>query len=124
MVVAKEERRTRRVDKGKSGQAQITAVSGGFGGGILSQIKSKRRLFWGNGATFVTQLTSNNSGAADCRLDGAWGSLPGKISSPHFFVVSPILNPCKKLVALAEKSGRIGLWREFVEVQSEHSTSI
>ena len=29
--------RTRRVDKGKSGQAQKTAVSGGFGGGILSQ---------------------------------------------------------------------------------------
>ena len=33
----KEETRTRRVDKGKSGQAQKTAVSGGFGGGILSQ---------------------------------------------------------------------------------------
>ena len=37
-VVAKEETRTRRVDKGKSGQALKTAVSGGFGGGILSQI--------------------------------------------------------------------------------------
>ena len=37
-VVAKEENRTRRVDKGKSGQALKTAVSGGFGGGILSQI--------------------------------------------------------------------------------------
>ena len=37
-VVAKEETRTRRVDKGKSGQALTTAVSGGFGGGILSQI--------------------------------------------------------------------------------------
>jgi hypothetical protein len=36
-VVAKEEDRTRRVDKGKSGQALKTAVSGGFGGGILSQ---------------------------------------------------------------------------------------
>ena len=36
-VIAKEENRTRRVDKGKSGQAQKTAVSGGFGGGILSQ---------------------------------------------------------------------------------------
>jgi hypothetical protein len=35
-VVVKEEIRTRRVDKGKSGQAQKTAVSGGFGGGILS----------------------------------------------------------------------------------------
>lgn len=34
----KEENRTRRVDKGKSGQALKTAVSGGFGGGILSQI--------------------------------------------------------------------------------------
>lgn len=37
-VVAKMDNRTRRVDKGKSGQAQKTAVSGGFGGGILSQI--------------------------------------------------------------------------------------
>ena len=37
-VIAKEENRTRRVDKGKSGQALKTAVSGGFGGGILSQI--------------------------------------------------------------------------------------
>jgi hypothetical protein len=37
-VVAKEENRTRRVDKGKSGQALKTAVSGGFGGGILSQV--------------------------------------------------------------------------------------
>ena len=35
--VAKEKNRTRRVDKGKSGQALKTAVSGGFGGGILSQ---------------------------------------------------------------------------------------
>jgi len=35
-VVAKSKIRTRRVDKGKSGQAQKTAVSGGFGGGILS----------------------------------------------------------------------------------------
>jgi hypothetical protein len=34
----KEENRTRRVDKGKSGQALKIAVSGGFGGGILSQI--------------------------------------------------------------------------------------
>ena len=47
-VVAKEESRTRRVDKGKSGQAQKTAVSGGFGGGILSQlIKSRHQLFLG-----------------------------------------------------------------------------
>jgi hypothetical protein len=37
-VVAKEMNRTRRVDKGKSGQALKTAVSGGFGGGILSQL--------------------------------------------------------------------------------------
>jgi hypothetical protein len=36
-VVAKEEARTRRVEKGKSGQALEIAVSGGFGGGILSQ---------------------------------------------------------------------------------------
>jgi hypothetical protein len=37
-----------RVDKGKSGQAQITAVSGGFGGGILSQdVKNRCRLFLG-----------------------------------------------------------------------------
>ena len=42
MIVAKETNRTRRVDKGKSGQALTTAVSGGFGGGILSLIKSKR----------------------------------------------------------------------------------
>jgi len=41
-VVAKEESRTRRVDKGKSGQALKIAVSGGFGGGILSQDISKR----------------------------------------------------------------------------------
>ena len=38
----KEKARTRRVDKGKSGQALKTAVSGGFGGGILSRIISKR----------------------------------------------------------------------------------
>jgi len=37
MLVANMEDRTRRVDEGKSGQALITAVSGGFGGGILSQ---------------------------------------------------------------------------------------
>ena len=37
-VIAKDRLRTRRVDKGKSGQALKTAVSGGFGGGILSQI--------------------------------------------------------------------------------------
>ena len=37
-VIAKEKNRTRRVDKGKSGQALKTAVSGGFGGGILSQL--------------------------------------------------------------------------------------
>jgi len=36
-TVANIENRTRRVDEGKSGQAQKTAVSGGFGGGILSQ---------------------------------------------------------------------------------------
>ena len=47
MVIAKEEPRTRRVDKGKSGQAQKTAVSGGFGGGILSRIKSKRLTLLG-----------------------------------------------------------------------------
>ena len=34
----KKKPRTRRVDKGKSGQALKTAVSGGFGGGILSQL--------------------------------------------------------------------------------------
>jgi hypothetical protein len=39
--------RTRRVDKGKSGQAQTTAVSGGFGGGILSRIISKRLTLLG-----------------------------------------------------------------------------
>ena len=39
--------RTRRVDKGKSGQAQKTAVSGGFGGGILSEIKSRRLTLLG-----------------------------------------------------------------------------
>jgi len=41
IVVAKETNRTRRVDKGKSGQAQKIAVSGGFGGGILSQISKQ-----------------------------------------------------------------------------------
>ena len=46
-LIAKEEARTRRVDKGKSGQALITAVSGGFGGGILSQIISKRLTLLG-----------------------------------------------------------------------------
>jgi hypothetical protein len=50
MLIAKEKPRTRRVDKGKSGQAQKTAVSGGFGGGILSQlIKQALYSFWGNG---------------------------------------------------------------------------
>jgi hypothetical protein len=67
MVVAKEEHRTRRVDKGKSGQAQKTAVSGGFGGGILSRlIKNKCfTLFGGTELTLGRQLKSNNSGAAD-----------------------------------------------------------
>jgi hypothetical protein len=37
MAVANRRDRTRRVDEGKSGLALITAVSGGFGGGILSQ---------------------------------------------------------------------------------------
>jgi len=46
----KREIRTRRVDKGKSGQAQITAVSGGFGGGILSQdLKQIADSFGGTG---------------------------------------------------------------------------
>jgi len=39
----------------------------------------------------VTQSMSNNSGAADRRPEGAWGSLPGKVSSPYFF--GPILWP-------------------------------
>jgi hypothetical protein len=48
IVVANQKRRTRRVDKGKSGQAQKTAVSGGFGGGILSQlIKASALLYLG-----------------------------------------------------------------------------
>ena len=47
-VIAKEEDRTRRVDKGKSGQALKTAVSGGFGGGILSQdLKQASHSFGG-----------------------------------------------------------------------------
>jgi hypothetical protein len=47
-VVAKEKNRTRRVDKGKSGQALKTAVSGGFGGGILSQdLKQASNSFGG-----------------------------------------------------------------------------
>ena len=66
MVIAKEEPRTRRVDKGKSGQAQKTAVSGGFGGGILSRlIKTGAYSFWGTELTLDTQSKSNNSGAAD-----------------------------------------------------------
>ena len=86
-AVAKGKSRTRRVDKGKSGQALKTAVSGGFGGGILSQIdKTNGDSFGGTEPSFVTQSMSNNSGAADWRLDEAWGSLPGKISSPHFFI--------------------------------------
>jgi hypothetical protein len=65
-LVAKSQIRTRRVDKGKSGQAQKTAVSGGFGGGILSRYQKQAfLLFWGNRVAFVTQLKSNNSGAAD-----------------------------------------------------------
>jgi hypothetical protein len=49
-VIAKRENRTRRVDKGKSGQALKTAVSGGFGGGILSQIdKTNGDSFGGTG---------------------------------------------------------------------------
>ena len=47
-VIAKEKNRTRRVDKGKSGQALKTAVSGGFGGGILSQdLKQASHSFGG-----------------------------------------------------------------------------
>jgi len=33
----------------------------------------------------VTQSKGNNSGAADWRLDGAWGSLPGKSAARNFF---------------------------------------
>ena len=55
-----------RVDKGKSGQAQVTAVSGGFGGGILSHdVENRRVALLGNRVTLVTQLKSNNGGAAD-----------------------------------------------------------
>ncbi|HEV8370095.1 MAG TPA: hypothetical protein VGQ39_19235 [Pyrinomonadaceae bacterium] len=65
-LIAKWNSRTRRVDKGKSGQAQKTAVSGGFGGGILSvEFKGKRFTFLGERVALVTQLKSNNSGAAD-----------------------------------------------------------
>ena len=65
-VIAKERLRTRRVDKGKSGQALITAVSGGFGGGILSRNnKQAFDSFGGTELTLDTQLKSNNSGAAD-----------------------------------------------------------
>ena len=47
-VIAKRRLRTRRVDKGKSGQARKTAVSGSFGGGILSQsYKQALTLFGG-----------------------------------------------------------------------------
>ena len=47
-VIAKRKVRTRRVDKGKSGQARKTAVSGSFGGGILSQsYKQALTLFGG-----------------------------------------------------------------------------
>jgi len=47
-VIAKWTLRTRRVDKGKSGQARKTAVSGSFGGGILSQsYKQALALFGG-----------------------------------------------------------------------------
>jgi hypothetical protein len=53
-VIAKRRVRTRRVDKGKSGQALTTAVSGGFGGGILSRIKAS-----------VLTLLGERSGACD-----------------------------------------------------------
>jgi len=33
----------------------------------------------------VTQSKGNNSGAADWRLDEAWGSLPGKSAARNFF---------------------------------------
>jgi hypothetical protein len=66
ILIANRLNRTRRVDKGKSGQAQKTAVSGGFGGGILSQfIRQASALFGGTELALVTQLKSNNSGAAD-----------------------------------------------------------
>jgi hypothetical protein len=67
ILIAKRLNRTRRVDKGKSGQAQKTAVSGGFGGGILSQFIKRQvpALFGGTELALVTQLKSNNSGAAD-----------------------------------------------------------
>jgi hypothetical protein len=48
-VIAKRKTRTRRVDKGKSGQALTTAVSGGFGGGILS--RSNKQAFYSFGGT-------------------------------------------------------------------------
>jgi hypothetical protein len=60
------------------------AVSGGFGGGVLSRFKKA-----GVGSLGGTELTrvrnrrADNCGAADCRPEGAWGSFPGKISSPH-----------------------------------------
>ena len=48
-VIAKGKTRTRRVDKGKSGQALTTAVSGGFGGGILS--RNNKQAFYSFGGT-------------------------------------------------------------------------
>ena len=42
-------------------------------------------LFRGNGANARTQSKSKQLRAADRRPEEAWGSFPGKISSPHYF---------------------------------------
>ena len=85
-AVAKEESETRRVQRVNRVKLKI-AVSGGFGGGVLSRFKKA-----GVGSLGGTELTrvrnrrAVNCGAADCRPEGAWGSFPGKISSPHLFL--------------------------------------
>lgn len=63
------------------------------------EITSKRLTLLGerSGACDAVEK-SVNSGAADYRLDGAWGSLPGKISSPHFFYPVDLEESCNPVL--------------------------
>jgi len=74
--------RTRRVTKGKSGQALGLWLGGCFGGGAARDLKSWRGSFWGNGAAVATQSKGNNCGllVVSCRV---WGS-PQEYQRPAF----------------------------------------
>ena len=71
--VAQGPSRTRRVTKGKSGQALGLWLGGCFGGGAARDLKSWRRLFLGERSHGSTQSKGNNCGllVVSCWV---WGS--------------------------------------------------